>query len=401
MKIKKSLLASGIVLALLSMGLSSPVQAISVPKSSWPVCSETRTTYCVESVSVTAIGSKAEALVWVPSGTAAPAPTNTTPAPPAQVTTASGTTELAGRWTSPDWAANGHALFGYDGLQIDAKAANAFTNHLFIDVRPVKVDSSNKNFLATLSAKPTYAASLNPDVTVTAKVRIGEAIPGVTMAISQNQLVTKGADSNGNFIVMSGNPTPVAIAAKASDCVGESGVAAANTSQIQLFVLTENDDMGFGVDGLTGRMAISSNGSCGLSTPVWDNASKSMVWSAASPHFAADGTTVNQGFYYAVIPAADAKLLWGLQNPNDAASALTITVTNEAGGATAAATKVSVRNGNIIIDASGFHYSKPTFKITKNKKYKPRPFTITCAKGKAIKKVTGTAPKCPRGFKQR
>lgn len=401
MKFKKSLMASALIAALLSMGISSPVQAISVPKTSWPACSETRTTYCVESVSVTAIGSKAEQLVWVPSGTAAPTPTSTAPAPPAQVTTASGATELAGRWTSADWAANGHNLFGYDGLLVDAKAANAFTNHLFIDVRPIKVDASNKAFLATLSEKPTYAAALNPDVTVTAKLRIGEAIPGVTMAISQNQLITKGSDATGNFVIMSGNPTPVAVAAKASDCNGESGVAAANTNQIQLFVVTENDDMGFGIDGLTGRMAISSNGSCGLSTPVWDSASKTMVWSAAAPHFASDGTTVNQGFYHAVIPAADAKLLWGLANPNDAASALTITVTNEAGGATAAATKVAVRNGNIIIDSTGFHYSKPTFKITKNKKYKPKPFTITCVKGKATKKVTGTAPKCPSGFKQR
>lgn len=401
MKTKKKLLASAIAAALLSLGITTPVQAISVPKTSWPACSETRTTYCVESVSVTAIGSKPEQLVWVPSGTAAPAPTSTAPAPPVQVTTASGTAELVGRWTSADWAANGHAVFGYDGLLVDSKAANAFTNHLFIDVRPIKVDGSNKANLATLSAKPTYAAALNPDVTVSAKIRIGEALPGVTMAISQNQVVTKGSDSNGNFIIMSGNPTPVAIAAKASDCAGEAGIAAANTSQIQLFVITENDDMGFGVDGLTGRMAISSNGSCGLSTPVWNNASKSMTWSAAAPHFASDGQTVNQGFYFAVIPAADAKLLWGLANPKDAASALTITVTNEAGGAMAASTKVSVRNGNIIIDATGFHYSKPTFKITKNKKYKPRPFTITCVKGKQVKKVTGTAPKCPSGFKQR
>lgn len=391
--------------AALIAALLSPVtaaNALSVPKTTWPACSESRTTYCVASVSVTPVGSAPIQLAWVASGTAAPAPTSTDVPPTPVATTAAGTAELGGRWTTANWAQAGLALYGFDGLLVDAKAANSFTNHLFIDVRPIKVDSAtNKAYLATQTAAPTYAAALDPDVTVTAKVRIGEVISGVTMAISTGATVVKSSDSTGNSITITGNPTPVAVARSSKDCTGESGVAAASSNQIQLFVLTENDDQGFGVDGLSGNMTVSSNGSCGLSTPVWDSAAKAMAWTASAPHFAPDGTTVNMGFYRAVIPVNDAKLLWGLANPNDAASALTISVSNEAGGAVAAATKVAVRNGNIVIDSSGFHYSTPRFKITKNPKYKPKAFTITCVNGKTTKKVTGMAPKCPSGFKQK
>ena len=221
------------------------------------------------------------------------------------------------------------------------------------------------------------------------------------MAISLGETVDKSSDANGNTITISGNPTPVAIARSTADCTGETGKAVAVSNQLQLFVLSENDDAGFGVDGLSGKMTVSSNGSCGLSTPVWDSAAKAMTWTAQAPHFAPDGETVNQGFYRAIIPANDAKLLWGLTNPADAASALTISVSNEAGGAVTAVTKVAYKGGNILIDSSGFHYSKPKFKITKNNRYKTKAYSITCVKGKQSKKVTGKAPVCPAGFKQK
>jgi hypothetical protein len=70
---------------------------------------------------------------------------------------------------------------------------------------------------------------------------------------------------------------------------------------------------------------------------------------------------------------------------------------------------VSAKNGNIIIDISGFEYSRPTLKIGIKKSYKasskkisslaaPK-YTITCARGATTKKVKGTKPVCPKGFK--
>jgi hypothetical protein len=174
-----------------------------------------------------------------------------------------------------------------------------------------------------------------------------------------------------------------------------------------MIAYAQNDDRtGFGVEGTSGDMYVGSNGVCGLSTPVWNNETKEFTWSAAAPHFAPDGVTVNKGFYKAIIPTNDAKLLWGLENPNDAATALEITLTTEAGGTAAASKNVSVKNGRIIIDVSGFEYSRPKLKIGIKAGYKPsktmlNKSTITCVKGKSTKKITAVKPVCPKGYKKK
>jgi hypothetical protein len=96
-------------------------------------------------------------------------------------------------------------------------------------------------------------------------------------------------------------------------------------------------------------------------------------------------------------------LLWGLENPNDAATALQITLTTEAGGTAAALKNVAVKNGRIIIDVSGFEYSRPKLKIGIKPGYKPskpmlKKSTITCVKGKSTKKITAVKPVCPKGY---
>jgi hypothetical protein len=171
-----------------------------------------------------------------------------------------------------------------------------------------------------------------------------------------------------------------------------------------MIAMAANDDTsGFGVEGTSGGMYVGSNGVCGLSTPTWSQADKAFTWRAAAPHFAPDGVTVNKGFYKAVIPTADAALLWGLNSPNDAATALEISLTTEAGGTTAFLKNISVKNGKIIIDVSGFEYSRPKLKIGIKKGYKPaakilNKTTITCVKGKAVKKITDVKPVCPAGY---
>ena len=172
--------------------------------------------------------------------------------------------------------------------------------------------------------------------------------------------------------------------------------------------LSQNDDQsGFGVPGTSGNMFVGSNGVCEISTPVWNEEDKTFTWRVAAPHFAPDGVTVNRGFYKAVIPIADAALLWGLTNPNDAASALEISLTTEESGASNAFTKViSVKNGNIIIDIAGFEYSRPKLKIGVKVGYKSsrntaKKTTITCIQGKTQKKITASKPVCPTGYKKK
>jgi hypothetical protein len=314
---------------------------------------------------------------------------------------------LPGRWTSPDWQGLNLGSLGYDGLYIEAKSANEFTNILMIDVLPTLTGADKKVNLAGQVGNKAYATSLDPDIVISAKVRTGEMEPGVTVAVGVDVIVDGKNEGEYTSITITGTPVTVPLAAKAADCKGETGVSKANVRQFQAIVLPSNDDMsGFGVEGTSGDMYVGSNGVCELSTPVWSEETKSFTWTTAAPHFAPDGVTVNRGFYKAIIPTADAALLWGMTNPKDAATALNVSVTTEAGGSTAAISKISVKNGKIIIDVSGFEFSRPKLKIGIKPGYKPSKATapkstITCVQGKSTKKITAVKPACPKGYKKK
>lgn len=335
----------------------------------------------------------------------------TAPLAPDPATTVGQPTEagrvLPGRWTSPDWQGLNLGSLGYDGLYIEAKSANEFTNILMIDVLPTLTGADKKVNLAGQVGNKAYATSLDPDIVISAKVRTGEMKPGVTVAVGVDVVVDGREEGEYTSVTVTGTPVTVPLAAKAADCKGEAGVSKANVRQFQAIVLPSNDDMsGFGVDGTSGDMYVGSNGVCELSTPVWSEDTKSFTWTTAAPHFAPDGVTVNRGFYKAIIPTGDAAILWGMTNPNDAATALNVSVTTEAGGSVAAISKISVKNGKIIIDVSGFQFSRPKLKIGIKPGYKPSKATapkstITCVQGKSTKKITAVSPVCPKGYKKK
>ena len=299
----------------------------------------------------------------------------------------------SGRWTHEKWVDYGLDAYGYDGLTIDLKTANLFTNHLFFTVYPVKADDDNVTTIATRTDGSALAANLNMDDKVTVKVRTGEILTGVSIAVANSmsflaekpetvEAEEEGAEPeivNGTLTI-SGTPVPVPQIRSITQCEGEESTATAVVNTMQGFVLVENDDMGFGVDGLSGRMVVGSNGaSCGISTPVWDDATESLTWQAGAPHFEPGGEVTNKGFYKAIIPANDALLLWGLEDPKSAVTALTIQVTEEAGGPAVAASKIAYLHGNIIIDVTGFEFSKPKIKISKKPGAKfATKRTITC-----------------------
>jgi len=433
-------LVSGAIVAI------APANAavLRVPKTTWPACSDVRTTYCVDSVTVTQLGSTPIKLTYVASGTAAPV----TPAPAAPVTTdtRTATTDtstaktpvapapaaapglavagkaLAGRWTSANWGAAGLGALGYDGIAVDAHTANEFSNFVMVDVLPSLTGTTdNLVKLAGSTANPLFATSMDADMVISIKLKTGDFQNGVTVAVG-NAVTTEAVidAATGNSVTITGSPVTVPVASDTKQCTGETGKAIANIRQFQVIIVPQNDDQsGFGVPGTSGGMMVASNGSCGLTTPIWNNDQKQMTWSAAAPHFAADGTTVNKGFYRAIIPAKDADLLWGLKNAADAATALEVSITTEAGGSAAATTNISVKNNSIIIDATGFSYSKPKLSVKIKPTYKPSAAApaastpaakapakavikkITCVKGSVKKTVSGTAPKCPVGYKQK
>ncbi|MEO0011114.1 MAG: hypothetical protein RIQ39_703 [Actinomycetota bacterium] len=421
--VKKIITAGATAFALVVGVLASvaPAQAaLNVPKTSWPVCSTARTTYCVESVSITTSGGVLVPLTWVADGQVLATPESATVSTDTATVTADTTTvvaptiptvatgrSLSGRWTSLDWSTNGLDSLGFGGLYVDAKTANEFVNHVFIDVLPTFTGSDKKVKVATQVDKPTYAVSMDPDTYISVTVKTGEIKPGVLVGVGTNFAGDYSSANGLSTIKFSGSPVTVALAAKSADCSGETGVAKANVRQFQAMLFINNEGQSaFGVEGTSGDMVVSSNGVCDLSTPVWNAENKEFAWTAAAPHFAADGVTPNIGFYKAVIPAADAKLLWGLDNVNDAVKALSVQVITDGSVTTAAVATVGVKSGKIIIDVSGFGYSRPKLKIALKKSWKPattmlNKTTITCVMGKSVKKITAVKPTCPKGYKKK
>jgi hypothetical protein len=428
---KKSLIAStsafALILSLLGAALPAANAAVNVPKSAWPVCSQTRTVFCVASISVTTVSGGTVALTWVPDGVAlTPTDTSTVTVDTSTVTseTSTVTTEtptapivttptlstgraISGRWTSLDWSAKGLDVLGYGGLYVEAKTANDFVNHLFINVLPTITTTANKVNVATQPGNTSYPANLDADLIVNVTVKTGEVKPGVLVGVGTNFSGDYSTANGQSTIKFSGSPVMVPLAAKSADCSGETGVARALVRQFQAILFLNSDGQSaFGVDGLTGDMVVASNGVCDLSTPLWNAENKEFTFTAAAPHFAPDGTTLNYGFYRAVIPAADAKLLWGLENANDAVKALNVQIITTVNEGNNLVSTVGVRNGKIIVEISGFHYSRPKLKISLKKNWKPastmlNKTTITCTMGKSVKKITAVKPTCPRGYKKK
>lgn len=423
---RKPVISGVSVFALLAslLGVITPAASASlnVPKSAWPVCSQSRTVYCVESISVTTVAGNSVPLTWVADGvSSSQVDTATVVTDSATVTTETPTVNvpltsiptlstgraIPGRWTSPEWSKEGLDLLGYGGLYVEAKTANEFVNHIFINVLPTITSSSNKVNVATQPTNTAFAANLDNDLTIEVRVKTGEVKPGVLVGVGTNFSGDYSTANGQSAIKFSGSPVAVPIAAKSQDCSSETGVARAIVRQLQAILFINNSGQSaFGVDGLTGDMVVSSNGVCDLSTPLWNSELKEFTFTAAAPHFAPDGTTLNYGFYKAIIPAADAKLLWGLENANDAVKALNVQIITAVTEGNNLVSTIGVKNGKIIIDISGFHYSRPKLKISIKKDWKPakrmlNKTTITCTMGKSTKKITAVKPVCPRGYKRR
>jgi hypothetical protein len=294
--------------------------------------------------------------------------------------------------------------------------------------------------LAAQSANTNAPADLDSSVIISIQLRLDNFQSGVSFGVGTD--VSIDTKVNGNITVMTieGNPVLVPQAKSSKDCTGNSGVASALIRQFQTVLVPQNDPLGFSVEGASGKIYVGSNGLCKLSTPIWDPELKKFRYTASAPRLSPDGTTVNKGFYRAIIPAADAKVLWGLTNPNDAAKALTVSIMTAEGGSKVALSSISVRNSNIVIDVSNFDFPDPALDIALNPTYNmnsaaaeanqnssgpaatgsskateanqkttapaatgstKKATTITCVKGKTVRKVTAVKPVCPKGFSKR
>lgn len=401
----------------------SAYASINLPKGSWQVCSESTANpnYCVESVLLISQTGVKTPLTWSTSGAGLQSANNLAVAGKV----------LPGSWSTSSWGSVGLADSGYGGIFIDAKAANEFVPWVFVDVQPA-ISNGGNVALAANPSSTNYPISLAQEVTISITLRVGEIQTGVTFGVGVDVSVDTKQQAAFSTITLEGNPVMVPSAKSSKDCVGNLGIATALIRQFQSVIVPKNDPLGFDVPGTSGKLYVGSNGICKLSTPIWKAETKHFVYSASAPRLAPDGTTVNKGFYRAIIPVADAKVLWGLTNPNDAAKALVVSLITSEGGTKVATSTIAVLNGNIIIDVSNFDFPDPSLDIALNPNYsstsaqtpntqdnqtpeatastvpavntqkptaaKPKTITIICLKGKLTKKITAVKPACPKGY---
>ena len=408
-----SIATTALSISAILVGAPSANASITLPKGAFLPCAAGGGAYCIESVSITPSGAKAISLSWVATGGAGAAAGNANGVAAGK--------ELPGRWSADGAFANEN----YDGLYIEAQAANEFVPWIILDAKPT-YSPGNKVSLAATTASATTPVNLNADALISVKMRISDFKLGVTYGIATEATV----DVQAAIFEIAGYPVKVPQAKSTKDCSGDAGVSSALVTQFQSILVPSNDPLGFSFEGGSGKIYVGSNGLCKLSTPVWNSEKKSLSYKASAPRLAPDGKTVNTGFYYATISAADALALWGLKRAEDAASALMISVRTTEGGSTAATKTVAVKNGRIIIQVFGFEFPDPMLDISLNPSFDlmassaladsnmsaqatvkksptpkptvaPKTTTISCLKGNQLKKVTGVKPTCPTGYKKK
>jgi hypothetical protein len=142
-----------------------------------------------------------------------------------------------------------------------------------------------------------------------------------------------------------------------------------------------------------------------------------LTYKVAGVHHNADGS-VFKGTYDFALRSTVARCLYGFTS---APIQSTVSVTSGDGSVTNVASEiVQERNGWMTLSAKNFTFSSPTIRVkltqdavvsiptpTPNASVTPSPativkkLTITCVKGKLIKKVTAVKPACTKGYKKK
>ena len=163
------------------------------------------------------------------------------------------------------------------------------------------------------------------------------------------------------------------------------------------------------------------------SPPVFNKEAQSLDYKVSSPHFDENGK-LNVGNYNLVLSSAAARCLY---NFTKAPISATVSIVSSDGTSQVATTAVREKDGWLYLSANGFTFSSPTVRVklsqevvtptptptstptpvvTETASPTPTPtltpsptkkITITCIKGKVIKKVTAIKPLCPKGYKKK
>ena len=153
--------------------------------------------------------------------------------------------------------------------------------------------------------------------------------------------------------------------------------------------------------------------------PTFDVTNQSLDYKVAAPHYLANGKEF-QGSFNLEISNTLARCLYGF---TDAPVAATVSVVGDNGESKVSTTTMRDVGGFLRLSATGFTFSSPTIRVklsqptatsssataatttSTSKKTaattaptKVASKTISCVKGKSVKKITGTKPKCPTGY---
>jgi hypothetical protein len=150
--------------------------------------------------------------------------------------------------------------------------------------------------------------------------------------------------------------------------------------------------------------------------PVFDKSEGSLVYKVAAPHYDAKDA-VFKGRYSLVMRSDVARCVYGFSKAPVKAE---LSIVSSDGTPQIATIVVGESNGWLRLRADNFEFSAPTIKakltqeaeVTATNSGSQSPLdasqtstkkksTITCIKGKQIKKVTSVSPKCPVGFKKK
>jgi hypothetical protein len=144
--------------------------------------------------------------------------------------------------------------------------------------------------------------------------------------------------------------------------------------------------------------------------PKFIKSEGTLDYQVAAPHYAPDKTDF-KGSYDLVMRSDVARCIYGFSKaPINA----TLSITSSDGTPQVATTVIGERNGWLYLRAKNFEFSAPIIKAKLSQeaevavvapvvpaKVSAKKTTITCTKGKITKKVSGTKPKCPTGFKKK
>lgn len=144
--------------------------------------------------------------------------------------------------------------------------------------------------------------------------------------------------------------------------------------------------------------------------PSWDSKSGELSVNVWAPHRDPNGSRY-KGYYEGNFTSEYISCLWGI-DAKRISSEFSISVTSQGTEGSEVATTALVKTSTgVRLVASGFHYSYEKIKFSRrevpqttspvSEEKQVKKTTITCTKGKLVKKVTGANPSCPKGYKRK